>query len=333
MVSNTWIKNISRSMNTNILAWLEESKHRFESNRLNGALYSIYLLYVASLLSTTSKYPIGTNIYEKDWDLLVILDCCRVDAITAVASEYAQIKNVDSICSVGSSSFEWMTQTFDQEYSKQINQTNYISANPYVERTFLTEQTPPNNSEVPFEPHSYNTVHYSEFDNVCEMKESWISPSTGCVLPSTMTDIAINSIKSNDSEYNIVHYMQPHEPHIGNKYGLGQGVCRGLKYDDIAKEDAWLSYMENLRYVLDEVSILLDNVDAESAYITADHGEAFGEYGFHGHNVASPVPQVKIVPWVEVNAKDKNTHIPPVKRATQGNNPDLEDHFEALGYL
>lgn len=312
--------------------WLRETKDRIHANGLNGAVYSVYLCYVALFLLMTSNYTIGTNIYDRDWDLIVVLDCCRVDAMYTVASEYEFIKNVESTRSIGSSSFEWLTQTFDKKYIDQINQTNYISANPYVERTFMTDDTPPNNSVVPFEPQSYDTAYRSEFDNINMLDESWIDSSTGCVLPSTVTDTAIKSIKQNNSEYNIVHYMQPHEPHIGDEFGLGKDVLRRLKFDEVSSADAWQSYIENLRYVLDEVSILLNNVDANKAYITADHGEAFGEYGFYGHNVASPCPQVRVVPWAEVSAENNDTHSPAIESSTSQTHVDLDDHLESLGY-
>lgn len=50
-------------------------------------------------LSTRDR--LGTNVFTRDWDLLVILDACRVDAMREVAGEYEFIQKVDSIRSVG----------------------------------------------------------------------------------------------------------------------------------------------------------------------------------------------------------------------------------------
>lgn len=36
----------------------------------------------------SSRFPFGTNVYEKDWDVLVLLDTCRVDALAEVSGEY-----------------------------------------------------------------------------------------------------------------------------------------------------------------------------------------------------------------------------------------------------
>ncbi|PSP48877.1 hypothetical protein BRC67_12005, partial [Halobacteriales archaeon QH_3_68_24] len=48
------------------------------------------------------------------------------------------------------------------------------------------------------------------------------------------------------------------------------------------------AYLDNLRIVLDEVAVLLENIDADTVAITTDHGEAFGERNFYRHPVACP---------------------------------------------
>ena len=49
--------------------------------------------------------------------------------------------------------------------------------------------------------------------------------------------------------------------------------------------------MNDFYYVLNDIGILLDNLDAERVVITADHGEAFGEYGILGHKLGSLHPR------------------------------------------
>lgn len=93
----------------------------------------------------------------------------------------------------------------------------------------------------------------------------------------------------------------------------------------------WEAYLATLRYVLDDVALLLENVDAERVVITADHGEAFGEWGFYGHTVGCPHPVVRRVPWVETTATDEETHesavTPEVDAAF-----DRDQHLRDLGY-
>jgi hypothetical protein len=38
--------------------------------------------------------------------------------------------------------------------------------------------------------------------------------------------------------------MQPHEPHIGEEYGLGQNVFVPLRKGEITRQEAWESYLD-----------------------------------------------------------------------------------------
>lgn len=94
-------------------------------------------------------------------------------------------------------------------------------------------------------------------------------------------------------------------------------------------------YMKNLRYVLDEVKILLENIDAENVVITADHGEAFAEWGnMKGHMLSDPNPHVKYVPWSTTTATDNRTHNPEYQeRKHELDDDELTDRLKDLGYF
>ena len=47
----------------------------------------------------------------------------------------------------------------------------------------------------------------------------------------------------------------------------------------IPRERAWQAYCDDLQYVLNDVSLLLSNLDAERVVISTDHGHATGEFG------------------------------------------------------
>jgi hypothetical protein len=148
-----------------------------------------------------------------------------------------------------------------------------------------------------------------------------------------MTDRAVNVARSLDPNRLIVHYMQPHEPHIGEEHGLGQSVFVSLRKGEITREEAWNSYIENLRLVLDELEVLLTNTDAEKVIITADHGEAFGEFGFYAHQIGCPLPEVRTVPWIETTATDKESYEPEIEPGSTDQIESLEQHLSDLGYL
>jgi hypothetical protein len=313
--------------------WVTRSFQRIKSDPKRGPSQSLYYAYVGALLTLTKRYPLGTNIYERDWDLLVVLDACRVDSMREVAGEYSYIDHVDSVRSVGSTSFEWLPLTFNKRYKQQISETAYVSGNPYLTPVFENKDHPPVAQPIPFGPTDYNVVNPDEFLFFDEVRKYGVDEEHNCVLPRTMTDRAIDVNRSLDPDRLIVHYMQPHEPHIGEEHGLGQSVFVPLRKGEITREEAWDSYIENLRLVLDELEVLLTNVDAEKVVITADHGEAFGEFGFYAHQIGCPLPAVRNVPWVETTATDQGNYEPEIDPEDGTDEESLEQHLAHLGYM
>jgi hypothetical protein len=313
--------------------WLRKSFQRIKEDPKTGIPRSAYYAYVSIFLTLTKRYPWGTNIYERDWDLLVVLDSCRVDAMREVAGEYPFIENVASIRSVGSTSFEWLPLTFNERYKKYINETAYVSGNPYLTPVFENKDHPPVAQPIPFGPTDYDVVDPDDFLLLDEVRKYGTDNKQNCVLPRTMTDRAVDVSRSLDPNRLIVHYMQPHEPHIGDEHGLGQSVFVSLRKGEITRREAWDSYIENLRLVLDELEVLLTNVDAEKVVITADHGEAFGEFGFYAHQIGCPLPAVRTVPWVETTATDTRSYQPEVEPGVADQTNSLQEHLADLGYL
>lgn len=314
--------------------WISKSSHRIKEDPVMGFPRSVYYVYVSLLLSVTKNHAWGTNIFDRDWDLLIILDSCRVDAIKEVADEYSYITNVDSIRSVGSTSFEWLPLTFQRKYLKEIKKTAYVSGNPYLTPVFKNKDHPPIQQPIPFGPTDYNVVDPEDFLYLDEVRKYGVDEEQKCILPRTMTDRAVDVARSKNPDRLVVHYMQPHEPHIGGENGLGQNVFVPLRKGEITRQEAWESYLDNLRFVLDELEVLLDNVDAENVVITADHGEAFGEFGFYAHQVGCPFPSVRRVPWIETTATDNETFVPKLDPHKDEIEKDrLDEHMKDLGYL
>ncbi|MFB6185902.1 MAG: hypothetical protein ABEI86_03425, partial [Halobacteriaceae archaeon] len=101
-------------------------------------------------MSIFSRIDYGTNIYERDWDVLIILDTARVDAMESVADEFGFIEQVDSIRSLGSTSSEWLAKTFTTEYKSEISNTALISGNPHVQHTLYDRQFPEHDKDAFF---------------------------------------------------------------------------------------------------------------------------------------------------------------------------------------
>jgi hypothetical protein len=152
-----------------------------------------------------------------------------------------------------------------------------------------------------------------------------------------VTDLAIQAGRKQDTERMIVHYIEPHIPYdAAHKREMsGERLVYESPFDyliqDGSRERVWSAYLDELRFALDKISVLVDNIDSENVLITADHGECFGEWGMYGHSVGSFIPALRHVPLLKTTATDNNTYEPDSLSETQS--VDVEDNLEALGYL
>ncbi|WP_418284048.1 hypothetical protein [Halorubrum sp. DTA46] len=313
---------------------------------VSGVVTGLFFLYAGAWLSVTSRYPIGTNVFEREWDALIVLDSARVDAMREVAPEYEFIETVDSIWSVGSNSQEWYVKTFDERYADSISETALISSNPNA-RAVLEEHDLEPRGTTPFLFANWNTVDVDRFDYVEFTRDhkrpfediSDRTETVGTIQgPSYVTERAIAAGRG-ESDRLIVHYFQPHRPFV---HGLvaedrDMTIAEERPYETIAsggvdREELYSMYLDNLRVALDSIEELLENLDAEKVVITSDHAELLGELGQYGHFLGVPHPALKKVPWVETTAEDHGTiHPDPEPEITQTS--DVRDQLKELGYL
>lgn len=122
----------------------------------------------------------------------------------------------------------------------------------------------------------------------------------------------------------IAHFMQPHVPFIGEtRLNIEDRIMdgfRGIMLDEgdigmefntvwaalsegkVDKEMFWKAYRDNLRYVLEEALPLAEQLPGKTV-ITADHGNAIGEYAFpfpipvYFHPSGIRLPVLNDVPW------------------------------------
>jgi hypothetical protein len=86
-----------------------------------------------------------------------------------------------------------------------------------------------------------------------------------------------------------------------------------------------------LRWGLNEVELLLDNIDRQNVVITADHGECFSS-NFAAHVSGQLNPTVRKVPWVRTEATDSKSYSPDAEMNTNNTEVSLEERLQALGY-
>ena len=282
--------------------------------------------YLRALQAVGRRLDYGTNVYDREWDVLVVLDACRADLLRSVAPDVDFLGSVGTVRSVGSSSSEWLENTFLGH--PETGHTAMVTGNTWTER-------------------------YLDADAFAALDEVWKyawDEASGTVPARAVTDRAIALARERGPERLVVHYMQPHHPFVPDPLDGDGGLARtgahsnhanpwvSLRRGETTVERVWDAYEANLRYVLRSVGTLLDNVDGRVA-ITADHGNLFGEWGLYGHPMHTPVPALLAVPWAETAGEDSGRRDPdltpperlPVSRVYGTDNDRAR--LDALGYL
>lgn len=308
--------------------WLARSKMQVRTYGPTRGLFAVTRSLWSGIAHRVSSLRPGDkqHVYDFDWDVLVVLDTCRVDALRQVAPEYDFLPSeIPSIRSVGPDSHTWIDQTFTPTYRDEVATTAYLSGNPHT--SGFSDGT-----------YAVGEQDFHYLDNIFEAR---FDEEYGTVPPRTLTDRAVSYLRENETDRTILHYMQPHTPYRNLELdGIGQRGSKGFRetvWDHIqagllSKEEAWGHYLDNLRWVLDDVEILLNSVDAETVVITADHGECFGEYGAYAHSKFGEFEVLRRVPWVRVSASDTGEYEPSETEENQ-KEVDLEDQLEYLGYM
>jgi len=222
----------------------------------------------------------GIYVVEEKWDNLIILDACRHDVLKEVMGEEVGYK-----ISRGSSTLEWVRENFtDSKYDDIV----YVTANPWVHKV------------------ANNLFHKL----IPVWKYGW-DDNYGTVLPSTMTEYAIDAAKNYPDKRLIVHYMQPHAPYIVEhnlskkraeyEWEFMRQLARG-KLDPKEVRDI---YKRSLEATLPHVFKLVEELKGKTV-ISADHGELFGKkilfFNFAAHPWGLRVPELIQVPWVEFDS-------------------------------
>jgi hypothetical protein len=266
--------------------WFRETRERFAAKPAATAMReSIEELYFGGLRRLDPAWELAPTAYDREWDVLIVLDACRVDLMKSVATEYPFVGDIDRVASPASQSRKWLESAFADEHTDAMARTAYVTGNPY--------------SEEVLDPKDFALL--DEVWRYCWDEER------ATILPRPVTDRAITAARERNPDRLIVHYMQPHFPSLPHDdietriRREDTGWVPGHAWDqleagDITQARLWDAYRDNLRVVLDDVAVLLDNVDAKRAVITSDHGNAFGEWGVYGHPPDMPLPSLHFVP-------------------------------------
>lgn len=320
--------------------FIEESIERYQTQPVTRATKRTAMAFRNGAFRHVGRH-IGSPIWAREWDVLVVLDACRYDLWQEVASEYG-LPTDETHWSNASCSIDWIRRNFNA-YPDEARRTGYVTSNPFADHDTPSARS----AGLADEPLGhFRPLYKTEWT---ELFEGQIAT----VPPETVTDHAIDAWRNRDElgfDQLVVHYMQPHEPYrarpgwgsgdhklLGNlidpETPAGSSIWPALEDGDVDLEEFWSVYQDNLRWVLDDVSErLLENLDGEIV-LTADHGNALGELGEWHHPPGAIGPSVRRVPWTQVQATDQGTVQPEIDVSEPLEEVEVTDQLEALGYV
>jgi len=272
----------------------------------------------------------GVDVFEEDWDTLVILDACRYDEFRRVHSLEGRLESRESR---GSTSYEWVRGNFS---NKELYDTVYVSSNLWYHRL---------ESRIGADVHDLVSPNWTggeraEFNYVAQ------EVAERDMHPETVTECALSTAERYPQKRLIVHYMQPHAPYIGptgaehfdDEGHLVSRIARGEVSTD--RTTVRKAYRENLEIVLEHVADLIAELDGKTV-VSADHGEMLGDryrpfpFRDYGHNPGIYTPQLVKVPWFVSEGKQRRviTVEEPQERSAMPDETVVEDRLRELGYV
>ncbi len=303
--------------------WLSGSAEAIQRDGIRGIDQVLLPPYREVIRQVSRPIKSGQNIYEAEWDVLLVLDGCRLDLMKEVVAKQNLDWEVGEIESVDTMTRFWMEKTFIDKYSAEMAKTVFLCANP----------------------HSDELLDEDKFHTLDEIWKYRWDEETGTCLAKDVTDKSILLRRKYPQKRLLIHYIQPHNPFVtdlelntkptesgGFIQHNGKDPWHRLEDSEVSEERVWTAYRENLEYVLNEVKRLLQNMEADTVVITSDHGNAKGEWGLYGHPFGMPFRCLRTVPWIEVSATDTGECQPEFDSSEQREDGKVEKRLQALGY-
>lgn len=289
--------------------------------RLNRAYYSKF--------GKHNFNPNGVDIFDEDWDNLVILDACRYDTFSELSNLPGTLEKQESKASTTN---EFMQANVGQ---RDLRDTVYVTAQPSIH---VTDGVDP------------------DFHAVIDLwQDSW-DEELRTVHPETVTEAAIEANKQYPNKRMLVHYLQPHYPFIGETgrehfdyVGYDDPLDSdesdekfwdtvGTQINDVPEEIVKQAYRENLEETLPHVEEFMMAVQGKTV-VTADHGEMLNDwarpipYPLYGHPAGMYTPELVEVPWHVFTTGDRREiEYDTAEKDREVDEKRVEERLRDLGY-
>lgn len=291
-------------------------------NLLGRAINQRYYCFRNRRAGGFNRY--GVNIFERDWDNLLILDACRYDDFADIHNLPGRLTSVESR---GARTPEFLHANF---YGQRLDDVVYLNANPMLHRRL-------------------DEFEFSVYELFDLWKTDWDS-ETGTVLPETVKERTLTVAQQYPNKRLIIHFIQPHYPFLGSdnefdqdpkKSSVRDNMWRRLERGnlDIPTEHLRELYRDNLRRALPAVKELIQNLQGKNI-VTSDHGNMFGERSWPvphkewGHPPKIYTEELVKVPWLEyLNGNRKDIDGGDISSETELEDDSLVvSRLESLGY-
>ena len=258
----------------------------------------------------------GIDVLAEDWDILLVLDACRVDYFEEVADPDT-FDDYRVVTSRASATAEWVNEHFA---GREFGDVVYVNSNPHISK----------NAPGAFH-HVYDLWSGETFDEEAHT-----------VFPETVNEWARRADEEYPDKRLIVHYNQPHGPYVGDvpmtwDTDLARGSGEALKKGLVTESEFRAAYRANLEYVLPLARELAGELTGRSV-ITADHGELFGKRQFplgvkaYAHPMGLRDPDLVRVPWAVVEDDECRQIEDDGVSEVEYDSAELDERLRDLGY-
>lgn len=281
-----------------------------------GNLLDINRMYF-DIRNSTSFNDSGVDIFDQDWDNLIVLDACRFDRFVDLQSFSGTHTRKKSKASM---THEWLDANFS---GKRLSDLVYVDSNGNY-----------------FNYRDELNARVYKYVPLWEKKHRKTAKSR-TTPPEVVTDRAIEVNKRHPNKRLLIHYIQPHRPYIGSiaeNMDFMPRTVDDCREHQISSKNLYGLYNQTLSITLDEVDRLLPELSGKTV-ITSDHGELLREktgplpVTVFGHPPGIYTPELVDIPWYVHNYNSRKKIIDEsVEEFGVSEDRDVREHLENLGY-
>lgn len=273
----------------------------FEWDNLKKLFLRNSLYIIKGCYKIPSQLDMLYRLFMEERFLLIILDACRYDIFNTIYRKYLK-GSIIKVRSPASQTQEWLKKVLPiMALSIRKKPIRIFSANPFINSKGIDK--------------GIQVTNYIPSNLIIDVWDLGWDPKYNTVPPWKMNEIVK---RYGLEDRTIIWYIQPHTPwlnfsHLFNSL-IDISKRKNINYiyllkllgekELLKRADFLRGYTFNLHIVLyfvrDLINYVLQQGFKGKIVLTSDHGEVFGEYGYWLHPGGVCLPELIIVPWLEI---------------------------------